>query len=132
MQGGEAELLEADRQPKQLPRPPLDLHLEAGMALHHRRLDAGSGRLSLDPVAGSMGGCRSGILWEAEESCKWERVAVISLAAALLNLKGLQDMLKFPHVVDCSPNYRCLIALKHIIYKKMKAKRMLGYNKNSN
>jgi hypothetical protein len=32
MQGGEAELLEADRQPEQLPRPPLHLHLEAGMA----------------------------------------------------------------------------------------------------
>jgi hypothetical protein len=90
------------------------------MALYHGRLDAGSGGLSLDPVAGSMGVCRSGIVWEAKEYCKWEEVAVISLAAALLNLKGLQGMLKFPHVVDCSSNYRCLITLKHI-YKKMKA-----------
>jgi len=41
MQGREAELLEAGRQPQQLPWPPRGLNLDAGVSIHHACLNVG-------------------------------------------------------------------------------------------
>lgn len=71
---------------EQLPRPPPRLHLDAGVALHHARLDVGDRRagaatggrsrrlcrLDDDPAvciaAAAMAGDGGGVLWEGEEA----------------------------------------------------------------
>ena len=75
-------------------------------------------RLPAPPCASvTVRGGGSGVLWKPEETSKGIGQVGVMLLQAPLHLEGLEQQLKLPHVVDCSPNNRCLISLENFYEK---------------
>ena len=68
-------------------------------------------------VTVTVRGGGSGVLWKPEETSKGIGQVGVMLLQAPLHLEGLEQLLKLPHVVDCSPNNRCLISLENFYEK---------------